>query len=208
MKPRMRSSKLFTCALFTGCWVATSNVAHAVPIVFNLRDTTATAEIESGIITRSGIIATLTPLVQGSSGLLNQTASAFGINAALTTDDSDELDSGAGAESVSMIFNVDVSFLSLSVSLFGSGEQGRLAIAGFAPVAITSTGAHSFNANNVALAGQTVVLSHVAGTGFSFDSFTVERFSAAPGVPETGASVVLLGLAFGGLSLVARFRRF
>ncbi len=62
----------------------TALTSRAAPITFDLRDTSATAEIESCLINRAGVTAVLTPFVQGSAGVLNQTLAGFGINAAGT----------------------------------------------------------------------------------------------------------------------------
>ena len=216
----MRGSKNITGQVITsligGLFMAGS--AFAVPVTFNLRDTTAFADIEDGSVVRDGITATLTPLVAGNLGVLNQTASAFGINAAnivgVGDDDADELDSDEGAESISITFDVDVLWNSFVVSSFGTGEQGLVKIASFGPAAFASTGMHSVSADNLVLAGQSVILGHVAGTGFSFDSFTVDRWfrstetnpSPTNGVPDAGATVALLGLSLSGLGFFARHR--
>jgi len=212
MKACISSGRWLGGALIAVQLIVAANFAGAVPVTFNLLDPTATTEIESGTIVRSGITATLTAVVAGSTGSLNQTASAFGINAAdlpnVTNDDSDELDSDEGVESISIRFDVDVLWQALKVSSFGTGEQGSLVVAAFSPVSITATGEHTRTTDNLVLAGQAVVISHVAGTGFSFDSFTVERSERLlADVPDAGSSAMLLGLAFGGLSLIVRRRR-
>ena len=59
-----------------------------------------------------------------------------------------------------------------------------------------ATDVYNFSANNTVLVGQSIVLAHVAGNGFSFDSFTVS------GVPEPSAFIMLLI----GVGIVARYR--
>lgn len=206
MKTPARLTQFIVIALLVG--PALSFTASAVPVVFNLRDLAFTAEIESGIITRSGIIATLTPLVQGRTGVLNQTGATggFGVDVPNTPGEvSDNLDAGLGTESISIKFNVDVTWQSLQFSAFSSGEQAFLTIGSFPQLSLTDTGltpdVYNFSTNNLVLAGQTVILQHGAGNGFSFDSFTVERTTA---VPDAGSSLLLLCMSLGGLGIIAR----
>ena len=149
---------------------------HAIPVTFNLRDTAATAEIESGLINRVGIQATLTPSVAGGSGALNQTGSGFGVDA--TGDDTDRIDAGGGVESISIVFDTDVLLTGLNLSDFTTSETALLTIASFPALTLTGQSAandiYSFSANNLILAGQTLVLKWGSGNGFSFDSFTVD----------------------------------
>jgi hypothetical protein len=173
---------------------------HATPIAFNLRDTTATTEIELGVITRSGVVAVLTPHVAGGSGALNQTTSAFGINATGTGDDTDELDNGLGVESISMVFNTDIFFTELTLSSFPVPDTAFLTINGFSTLTLNATAGaidvFGFATDNFVTAGQTVVLSFGSGSGFSFDSFTIEPLAVPDGlgacVPALTWMVLLL----------------
>ena len=205
MKNQINISKLFKCAALAVPLFLAKHDAFAVPVTFNLRDVGATAEIESGIINRGGIKATLTAAVVGSSGALNQIGSAFGINA-IGSDSSSELDSAQGAESISIRFDTDVVWKSLVVSSFGSGEQGSITIGSFSPTDIIATGTHNWSANNLLMAGEILTLKHVAGSGFSFDSFIVEKWTAPISTPDAGSSIALLGVALGGLGFVVRRR--
>src|SRR5687767_14288988 len=87
--------------------VAFSSTVSGLPITFNLRDTSATAEIESGSITRTGLHAALTPTTSGGTGSLNQTSAGFGIDSA-GADASNQIDNEAGIESISIVFSHDV----------------------------------------------------------------------------------------------------
>jgi hypothetical protein len=126
--------------------------AVGIPITFDLRDTTATSEIESGVITRSGLKATLTPLVASSSGSLNQTSGGFGINASGSGDTTDQLDGVAGAESIRIEFDQEIKFTGLKLSSMGSADVGRLTIAGGAPISLTGS-THTFTSDNLVTIG-------------------------------------------------------
>jgi hypothetical protein len=206
----MKTNRVFAWALLAAWWVAAGDLAVAVPIVFNLRDTGATFEIESGTITRGGITATLSSSVVGNAGLLNQTTAGFGVDVPGNGSDvPNHLDGGAGTESISIAFNVDVLWSQLVLSVFSSGEQALLTLGSHSAITLLDTGAGTdifdYSANNLVLAGQTVVFRHANGNGFSFDSFTVEESITA--VPDAGSSVALLGVALGCLGVLARCRR-
>jgi len=168
---------------------------HAIPVTFNLRDTTATADIEDGTISRGGITATLTPFVQANTGSLNQTAGSFGIDAS-GTDGSSLLDGVAGAEWISIVFDQNVTFTQLTLSALSSGEGGSITLGANALVTLSDTGSgtdvYNFAANNTVTAGQTVLIKWSTGNGFSFDAFTVD----VPGssVPDGGETIFLLCL--------------
>jgi hypothetical protein len=174
--------------------------AGAVPVVFDLRGAEGLA-IDGGLSGSStsagGILATFTHNDPGA-GLFNQTASAFGINAAAAGDDTDELDDGAGfAEAISIVFDQPVFFRGLSVSSFGATDRGQLSLNGGALTdTISATGAYGG-----ALLGTLIPLGSdlslayddaLSGNGFSYDSFTVEV------VPEPGSAALL---ALGALAL-------
>lgn len=154
---------------------------QAVSVTFDLRDTGATAEIESGIITRGGVTATLVPFVEGSTGDLNQTNDGFGINEKESGDNTHELDGVNGVESISITFDQDVLFTELVLSDFGNDDKGTLTIGNFSPVDITSTGTTSFSTDNFVSTGQSVVLKYAEGNGFSFDEFTVDTQTVPDG---------------------------
>ena len=95
---------------------------------YDLRDASIELidEVASFDLTEDGIIATLT----ANTGLLNRTASAFGVNAAGTGDDTDTLDDGSGViESVTITFDTDVRFNQLQLSLLTAPEDAAVSTA-------------------------------------------------------------------------------
>lgn len=219
----MRGSKNIIGRLITSliCGLFMAGSAFAIPVTFNLRDITAAADIEDGSITRDGLTASLTVLVSGNSGTLNQTTTSFGVDATnngIPNDQSALVDGIDGAESISLVFGFDVLFLGANISAFSGTEQALLSIGGSPSISLSDTGAatdaYSFTANNFVPLGSTVTLAWVAGNGFSFDSFTVEQWVRPvdpvnePGsaVPDAGATLALLGLSLTGLGLLARRR--
>lgn len=209
---RLMRGKSISRGIIFASILAAAGSAFALPVEFNLRDTTATLEIESGTIVRSGITATLSPLVSGGSGSLNQTVSGFGINSNAGGDDSDTIDGGEGAETIAVSFDVDVVWQQLSVSAFGSSDQGQVTIGAFSPVVINATGSQSFATDNQVAAGSQILVSYVAGNGFSFDSFTVEPWvrsgaSGSSSVPDGGATFALLGLSLAGFGILNHRRK-
>ena len=139
---------------------------------------------------------------------LNRTGSAFGINAGGSNDDPDGIDDDEGTESVTITFDQTVTFDQLVLTLFSSGEEASLTIAGGSPVSLTDTGSgtdeFNFTTNNTVLVGEEVIFSHVSGNDFSFDNFTANT-QTSPAVPEPAAIVMwFVGLA--GLAVVCRRR--
>jgi hypothetical protein len=192
--------------------------SFAVPILFDLRDTSATTEIESGTIIRGGVTATLTPFVNGvAGGLLNQTSSSFGINAPGTGDETALIDGTLGIESISMTFSQDILFTGLGLSEFSSRSSGTdiasLTVGTSAPILLIP-GIFAFPSSNFVSTGSSVILEWVAYNGISFDLFTIDTdvpstgttTGSAASVPESGTTVAFLGLGVFGLILFRRFR--
>ena len=206
------TNRMLALALIGLINVVSSTTTTAVQ--FDLRDTGATTAIESGSITRDGITATLTAIVEGNAGVLNQTSTGFGVNADGGGDESARLDGDEGAESISISFDVDVTWTGLLLSLFSAGEGAGVSLPAILNTPLADTGSsgdvYSFAADNVVLVGESVVLSWVSGNGFSFDSFEVEPYEAPTGstgnntVPDGGLSALLL---VAGLSMVSLCRR-
>jgi hypothetical protein len=151
-------------------------------------------EVPSFSLTQDGITATLTANV----GVLNRTASAFGINIESTScgfqEDSSQIDDGCSVElnledeAVSVAFDQDVILESLKVSAFGSSDLGVVEFDSMSDIAITSTGLHDLGDIYLS-AGETFTVGFVAGNGFSFDNFTV---SSVPTIPEPSAAMIFL----------------
>ncbi len=177
----------FTAFLFTV-------TSHAAIITFDLRDTLNTAAIESGSFTQSD----LTIILSSNQGVLNQTASSFGVNHPSSGDATSLLDGVNGAESINISFDQTVNITSLTLSSYASGgaETASLTIASFSPIDLvaqaTSSDVYNFSTNNVLNTAQIAQLSWLSGNGFSFDSITVETIASV--VPEPN-SILLLGLS-------------
>ncbi len=175
--------------------------AAADSMTFNLRGGDVPDGVSSGVMTRGGITATLASLVPG---YLNQTTSSYGINADGSGDASAAIDAGSGVvEAVSIFFSEDVFLTGLTLSLFSSGELASLMIAGQAHPNLSDTGVgndvFTFSSKNFVPAGQSVLLGHVSGNGFSFDGFTIDSVS----VPDGDPTLALLAVPVFGLLGVA-----
>jgi hypothetical protein len=181
--------------------IASGSGAHAATM-FQLLGSAAVEAVDEASsfpLTQDGITATLTANV----GVLNTTSSGFGVNHPLVGDPTDGIDAFFGDhESVTLTFNQAVTLDQVVLSLFtpSGGELASLTIDGFPTLTLIpmtpATDVYNFSTNNTVLVGQSIVLAHVAGNGFSFDSLTVSA------VPEPSAFIMLLV----GIGVVARYR--
>lgn len=157
---------LNTLLILTAITLASHSVS-AASVVFDLRNPLIEDldESTSFIITSGGINAT----VSANTGVLNRTASGFGINGPDTGDDTDGLDTG---ETVSIVFDANILLTGFSVSAFGTADSGTL-LTGLAPVYVISSTGFQDLGNILITAGSSIDISGVAGS-FSLDSVQVE----------------------------------
>jgi hypothetical protein len=181
--------------------IASGSCAHAATM-FQLLGSAAVEAVDeasSFSLTQDGITASLTANI----GVLNATMGGFGVNHPTAGDPTDLVDAFFGDhETVTVTFNQAVTLDQVVLSLFtpSGGELASLTIDGFPALTLVpmtaATDVYNFSANNTVLVGQSIVLAHVAGNGFSFDSFTISA------VPEPSAFIMLLV----GVGVVARYR--
>ncbi len=116
-------------------------------------------------ITSGGISAT----VSANTGVLNRTASGFGINGSDPGDDTDGLEAG---ETVSVVFDDNILLSGFSVSAFGATDSGTFQT-GLVPLYVISSTGFQDMSNILITAGSSIDISGVAGS-FSLDSVQVE----------------------------------
>jgi len=143
----------------------------------------------SGSVTNGGLIVTVT----ASDGVLNRTASGFGVNGA-GTDDTDALNAD---QYIDLVFSHSVTFSNLTVSSWGASDAGEVRLG---PVFV-SQGSISGSGDTVydfmVDAGETVRIFAMADSGAT-NGFSVDGFSAV--VPEP-AVLCLIALGSGTLML-------
>ena len=152
---------------------------------------------EFSITDIDGITATLRAMdASDPNDELNQTGSHFGINASGSGDDTDQIDADSGeTEFVTIFFDQDVFFNSIEVSSIGTSDEGSLTIGSNSPILFSASGL--VDAGSVLLLqGDSVLVSHETGNGFSFDAFTVTA------IPEPATACLVAG--FGLLALRRR----
>ncbi len=157
-----------------------------------LNDTTIYSVLDeqaSASVTNGGIIATLS----ASDGVLNHTASGFGVNGA-GSDDTDGLNAG---QYIDIFFDQTVTFSSLNISSWGGSDAGevQLGLLFVSQGGISGTGdtAYDFLINE----GETVRVLGTADSGatngFSVNSFTIIPEPAVLGLIAFGSGIMLLG---------------
>ncbi|MFA7256199.1 MAG: hypothetical protein WC047_01305 [Kiritimatiellales bacterium] len=126
--------------------------------------------------TNSGIVATFT----ASDGVMNRTASGFGLNSTIVGDDTVGFDIG---EWIDITFDISVTLTNVKVSSWSTvnGDQATIYIGGISNDVISSSGDHAFN---IAVAtGQVLRISStdgIVGNGWSLDSIAVVDSSSIP----------------------------
>jgi len=171
---------------------------ESVATVFNFRDTSAGPGVDldgvaSGSSTLGNVTLTMTLFPDG---VFNQTTSGFGINAVTSADDTDEFDAGEG---FTFSFDHNVTLDSVAVSLFGSGNSGRISYDGGSVIGtITSTGTTILNSPLIT-SGTVLRFESLVGA-FSLDSLTVTA------MPEPETAALLGGAGTLGLVFLHRLR--
>lgn len=162
--------------------------------------------VSFGIYTNTGTLLTLEASMYAyldgsysSGSTLNSTASAFGINASETGDDTAYFDTNNGQEALWVSFNRDVTIKSITVASFTAGnvETGAYQVASGSLVDFTASGTYSID--TVLTQGsffKVTAINEGGGNGWSLTSFTVEA------IPEP-AAVSMLSLG-GLLTLIIR----
>ena len=179
-----------------------SPVTLATIVTFDLRDNTVSSDLDGsqfGQLMNSGLGAIFTSLEsEGTNSVFNHTSSSFGINTLSTTLDSPSLIDGGAAwsEAVQLVFSELVYLREITLSSFTPLEWASLRVPGQPEWLLNGQSSardrYSF-ADILIPAGASLVLSHVAGNGFSLDSFRVETSR----VPEpSGFQLMLLALGF------------
>lgn len=175
---------------------------EAAGILYNLRDQSQTAAIESGAYTVDGVLLSLSAV----DGTLNQTSGSFGINHSGAGDEPAQLDGVAGAETLLFSFDIAGTLNALDLSSFGSGDTFDLKKGGVSGVTILNLvdqgNSTIYTVNESFLAGEVFALTFTAGVveggGASLDTISITA------VPEP-CSTFLLGM--GGLGLLFRRKR-
>lgn len=125
-----------------------------------------------------------------SEGLLNSTATAFGINSPTAADDASYFDTNNGQEALWVSFDRAVTIKSITVSSFTAGnvETGAYQVASGSLVNFTAGGTYTVNAAlSQGAFFKIIAVDEGGGNGWSLNSFTVEA------IPEPAAAA-LLGL--------------
>ena len=132
-------------------------------------------------------------------GSINGTATSLGVNSEGAGDDTDELDTDLGSESLTFSFGQDIIFQSITLASVGVNDALDFSFNGGAPIRIATSGVQTFNETLVA--GQTLVITSVEpNPGTANNGVQITQFMI---VPEPSSSL----LALGGLLLVSRRKR-
>lgn len=169
---------------------------HSFGTVFNFRDTSAGPGKEvDGLAAGTSTVGSVTvSLSLFPDGAFNQTMSGFGINAVTSADDTDEFDAGEG---FTFSFDHNVTLDSVAVSLFGTGNSGRISYDGGSVIGtISATGTTVLN-SSIITSGTVLRFESLIGA-FSLDSFTVTA------MPEPNAFALFGGAGALSIALLRR----
>lgn len=155
---------------------------------------------ETGTTTVDGFVINVSANVGlAQTGTINGTASSLGVNSQGVGDDTDELDTDLGPESLTFSFGQDILFQSITLAGVGVNDALDFSFNGGAPIRIAASGVQTFN--EPLSAGQTLVITSVEpNPGTANNGVQITQFMI---VPEPSSSL----LALGGLLLVSRRRR-
>lgn len=190
------------CAVAFTLTTTLNHGAHAQTIVFSGTDGSLDINSASDSILQDGLTLTLT----ANTGTVNATTTGLGINEPGAGDDTDGLDTINAVELLTLSFDKDLTFDSITLAGVGADDGLDVSIAGGVPVSISASGQFVFSAPNTVLAGQLVTLmaiepnSPTPNNGVNVTQFTVTV------VPEPSSLALLLG-ATGVLILPRRWRR-
>ncbi len=173
--------------------------ALASSITFDLRGSEANLLLDgvhAGVLEESDLSASF---VAGpgvfNEDIFNQTSSRFGINTIGSSADSPSLIDLAGSmsEKLAISFNKAVNIEKIVLSLFSSGETASVIIKE-RPIILLSgllAAEDSYEFSDLRLsAGESLILSHHSGNGFSFNRIIVSPVSVP--VPEPGILILML----------------
>ncbi len=175
-----------------------SYTVHATVFTYNLRSSEASVFLDgvnSGGFVIDILTATFSALPGAQiDGVFNQTGSRFGINTLSSSDDSSSLiDAVNGfSEFLSVSFSENVLLEKIVLSAFAPGEQAHVLVEGGSAFLLNgmSHAIDEYYFSDYAInPGEQLILAHVLGNGFSFDSLVVSLVS----VPEP--AVLILRLA-------------
>jgi len=173
---------------------------HAATILYNLRDTSQTVDIEAGAYTVDSVLLTM----NSPQGVLNQTGTGFGVNATGSGDNTHQIDNGAGvAEVLNFSFDASGTLTQIDMSSYGSSDTFDLKKNGVLILSMTDQGTSSpdiFTLNEAFVSTDTFSITFTGGNGASLDAFTI---TTVP-VPEPSTAMFLV--AFATLGLVRRRR--
>lgn len=179
--------------LLLGLALAVPSGTLASPLLFDLR--APAVETLDGGPTLSLTVSDITATVSADQGVLNRTASGFGVNAPGGGDDTDTIDGALVDEAVSVAFDSDVLLDGILLSSLTRADTGVLRLPG-RTVPLSTSGFVS-TGEALLLAGAAFRIAHVAGNGFSFDGFV-----ASPRPVATVPSPSTLPLSAAGLAML------
>ena len=215
---------IFSVFVLSACCFTTSSIAKTVLFDFHISSSAmgdaglAFDDAESSVSYLdpiSGLSITAEAFLDGVSGGtdLNGTGNNgyFGVNAAGSGDDTDQLDGANGTESIVFSFSEDVTLLSMDFNAFGgSGGSGedRVSISISSGFSTTMDGNDFtndlFETSQLISTADTLTIAWVDGGGVGLQSLSVDFTPAI--VPEPSTYAAIFGLLAFGLTVSYRRR--